>query len=98
MLTFVAIQVSSRMPEISRFFGIIIRMYFGDHNPPHFHAIYQDDTAEYDIHTLDVLRGQLPGRAHSLVLEWAWMHRSELLEDWRLASEMKEIKPIEPLK
>ncbi len=85
------------MPEISRFFGIIIRMYFKDHNPPHFHAIYQADTAEYDINTLEVLRGKLPNRAHSLVLEWASLHRGELLEDWKLASEMTEIKPIEPL-
>lgn len=68
------------MPEISRFFGIIIRMYFGDHNPPHFHVIYQEQTAEYDIHTLAVLRGSLPARAHAMVLEWASLHREELLE------------------
>ena len=86
------------MPEISRFFGIIIRMYFGDHNPPHFHAIYQDATAEYDIYTLSVINGALPARAHAMVLEWASLHRDELIEDWRLASEMKEIKKIEPLK
>lgn len=86
------------MPEISRFFGIIIRMYFGDHNPPHFHAIYQDATAEYDINTLSVINGGLPARAHAMVLEWASLHRDELIEDWRLASEMKEIKKIEPLK
>lgn len=86
------------MPEISRFFGIIIRMYFGDHNPPHFHAIYQDDTAEYNILTLEVIRGKIPNRAHSLVLEWASMYRNELLEDWKLASDMMEMKPIEPLK
>ena len=72
-------------------------MYFGDHNPPHFHAIYQEDTAEYDINTLEVIRGKLPSRAHSLVLEWASLHRVELMEDWQLAKEMKEIKPIEPL-
>ena len=86
------------MPEISRFFGIIIRMYFGDHNPPHFHAIYQEDTAEYDINTFAVIRGNLPARAHALVLEWASLHREELLEDWELAIEKKEIKKIEPLK
>ena len=86
------------MPEISRFFGIIIRMYFGDHNPPHFHAIYQDATAEYNINTLSVINGWLPARAHAMVLEWASLHRDELIEDWRLASEMKEIKKIEPLK
>jgi hypothetical protein len=85
------------MPEISRFFGIIIRMYFGDHNPPHFHAIYQNFTAEYNINTLIVIRGELPPRAHALVLEWASLHREELLEDWRLASEMLEVKKIDPL-
>lgn len=85
------------MPEISRFFGIIIRMYFGDHNPPHFHAIYQEYTAEYDINTLSVLRGALPPRAHAMVLEWASLHRTELLDDWRLATEKKEINKIEPL-
>jgi hypothetical protein len=86
------------MPELSRFFGIIIRMYFGDHNPPHFHAIYQEDTAEYDINTLLIIRGSLPYRAHAMVLEWASLHREELLEDWKLAIEKKEIKKIEPLK
>lgn len=85
------------MPEISRFFGIIIRMYFGDHNPPHFHAIYQEHTAEYDIMTLSVIRGELPSRAHAMVLEWASLHRDELLEDWHLASAMQEIKKIAPL-
>jgi hypothetical protein len=72
-------------------------MYFGDHNPPHFHAMYQDFSAEYNIRTLEVIRGYLPNRAHSLVLEWASMHRNELLEDWNLASEYLEVKPIDPL-
>jgi hypothetical protein len=72
-------------------------MYFGDHNPPHFHAIYQNFTAEYNINTLVVIRGELPPRAHALVLEWASLHREELLEDWRLASEMLEVKKIDPL-
>ncbi|MEX8548539.1 MAG: DUF4160 domain-containing protein [Mucilaginibacter sp.] len=86
------------MPEISRFFGIIIRMYFGDHNPPHFHAIYQEDVAEYDINTLTILVGSLPPRAHAMVLEWASLHRDELMENWKLATAMKEIHKIEPLK
>ena len=73
-------------------------MYFGDHNPPHFHAIYQEDTAEYDINTLEMIRGNLPARAHALVLEWASLYRAELLEDWELAVEKKEIKKIAPLK
>lgn len=86
------------MPEISRFFGIIIRIYFGDHNPPHFHAIYQEDSAEYEINTLTIIRGSLPSRAHAMVLEWASLHREELMDNWKLATEMKEIKKIEPLK
>lgn len=85
------------MPEISRFFGIIIRIYFGDHHPPHFHAIYQENTAEYDINTLEVIRGSLPKRAHAMVLEWASLHRTELIEDWKLARERKELFKIEPL-
>ena len=72
-------------------------MYFGDHNPPHFHAIYQDSSAEYDFLTLKILCGELPSRAHALVLEWASLHREELLEDWMLATEMKEVKRIAPL-
>ncbi len=86
------------MPEISRFFGIIIRIYFGDHNPPHFHAIYQEETAEYEIITLTIIRGSLPSRAHAMVLEWASFHREELMDNWKLATEMKEINKIEPLK
>ncbi len=72
-------------------------MYFGDHNLHHFHAIYQEFTAEYDINTLEAIQGNLPPRVHALVLEWASMHRAELLEDWQLATEMKEIKKIDPL-
>ena len=85
------------MPEVCRFFGIIIRMYFGDHDPPHFHAEYQDFHAEYDIKTLTVIRGSLPIRAHAMVLEWASLHREELIEDWQLAVNMLEIKKIAPL-
>lgn len=68
------------MPEISRFYGIIIiRMYFQDHNPPHFHVEYQGEQAEYSIKTLELLAGKLPNRANALVLEWASLHRDELL-------------------
>ncbi len=59
------------MPEICRFYGIIIRMYFGDHNPPHFHAEYQGKQAEYSIGTLEVIAGEISKRANALVLEWA---------------------------
>jgi hypothetical protein len=85
------------MPEISRFYGIIIRMYFADHNPPHFHAEYQGYKAEYDIQTLKLIIGELPQRAHALVLEWASLHREELLEDWNLASIPDTLKSIKPL-
>ena len=59
------------MPEICRFYGIIIRMYFGDHNPPHFHAEYQGKQAEYSIGTLEVIAGEISKRANALVPEWA---------------------------
>jgi len=85
------------MPEISRFYGIIIRMYYGNHNPPHFHAEYQEYKAEYNIQTLDIIAGQMPKRAHALVLEWASMHKKELKENWEKASIPDSINPIEPL-
>ncbi|WP_077132365.1 DUF4160 domain-containing protein [Spirosoma montaniterrae] len=69
------------MPEISRFYGIVITMYFSDHNPPHFHARYGDDKAEYDIQTLALLAGKLPKRTHFLVIEWAIEYREELLRN-----------------
>jgi hypothetical protein len=85
------------MPELSRFFGIIIRMFFNDHQPAHFHAIYQDHEALIAIESLDVLRGDLPRRALALVLEWAVLHREELRRDWQLAQSGQVPTPIEPL-
>jgi hypothetical protein len=85
------------MPEISRFYGIIIKMYFIDHNPPHFHAEYGGFRAEYSIRTLIVLTGKLPGRAHSLVMEWASIHKNELLENWSRAQKAENVKKIRPL-
>lgn len=85
------------MPEISRFFGIIIKMYYREHNPPHFHAEYQDFKAEYNINTLEIIGGELPKRANALVLEWAAEHRAELLDDWNRALEQKELLKINPL-
>ena len=72
-------------------------MYFADHHPPHFHAEYQEFKAEYDIQHLTVIAGELPKRAHALVLEWASAHRDELLINWNLASIPDALKPIEPL-
>lgn len=85
------------MPEISRFFGIIIRMYFQDHNPPHFHAEYGEYKAEYDIQTLQIINGTMHRRAHALVLEWAFQYREELIKDWELAALPTNLKPIDPL-
>ena len=66
------------MPEVSRFFGIVVRLFHGDHQPPHFHAIYEDHEALIEIETLAVYRGWLPRRALALVLEWAVLRRGEL--------------------
>jgi len=85
------------MPELCRFYGIIIRMYFLDHNPPHFHAIYQGSMAEFDIRTLEMIAGDLPSRAHALVLEWAAMHRTELMANWQKAMIPEPLAPIDPL-
>ena len=85
------------MPEICRFFGIVIAMYYNDHAPPHFHARYGDQKAIVAIESLTVLAGQLPPRALGLVAEWASMHKSELMEDWMLAREQVALKPISPL-
>jgi len=62
------------MPELSRFYGIVIQMYFGDHPPPHFHAIYGASKAIVDIESLSFIEGQLPPRARGLVIEWASIH------------------------
>ena len=85
------------MPTISEFFGIIIRMYFNDHPPAHFHAYYAEAEAIYIIQTLEVLAGGLPRRAHNLVLEWASEHRTELLADWSQAQHSQPLSPITPL-
>ncbi len=85
------------MPEISRFLGIIIKMFYNEHAPPHFHAEYNEFKAEIFIETLEIKEGRLPKRVYSLVLEWATEHRSELISDWNLAREKKSLNKIEPL-
>jgi hypothetical protein len=86
------------MPEISRFFGIIIYMYSDEHNPPHFHVKYGDQTAVININTLELTEGRLGRRALSLVLDWAELHQKELLEDWGLCQQSCLPKKIAPLK
>jgi hypothetical protein len=85
------------MPTISEFFGILIRMYWDDHPPPHFHAIYGEHEAQYNIETLDVINGSLPRRAHALVVEWASLHKSELMRNWARCQIPAPTIPIEPL-
>lgn len=85
------------MPEISRFFGIVVRMFFNDHSPPHFHAVYGDKEVLIEIETLRVYRGRLPNRAQAMVLEWAALHRDELLQDWERARSGRSLDPIQPL-
>ncbi len=86
------------MPSISEFFGIIIYIYYNDHAPPHFHAEYAEHEALFRIDTLELHSGSLPPRARALVLEWASLHRNELMEDWELARQglpLKEVPPLE---
>ena len=85
------------MPRVSEFFGIVIRMFYNDHRPPHFHAEYAEYEAVYRIDTLEVLRGGLPRRAHALVVEWTTLHRTELAENWNRARQMQSLRKIEPL-
>ncbi len=85
------------MPEISRVYGIIIKMYFLDHNPPHFHAEYQGMVAEFNIHTLEIIVGNLPARAKSLVIEWASAHKEELIANWQKARIPEPLITIAPL-
>ena len=70
------------MPVIARFYGIIIKMYFKEHGVPHFHAVYGEYNGVFDIHTLEVIEGDLPHRATRLILEWAKIYQNDLLEMW----------------
>lgn len=85
------------MPRISEFFGIAVFMYYNDHNPPHFHAEYAEHEALFAIETLAVLEGELPRRARSLVLEWAFLHREELRVNWERARQGLPLQSVEPL-
>jgi hypothetical protein len=86
------------VPEISRFFGIVITMFYNDHAPPHFHARYGQDRALINIEDGTVLRGYLPPRALGLVSEWTAMQKQALLENWELARQHAPLNLIEPLR
>ena len=85
------------MPEISRFYGIVIKMYHNDHAPPHLHAEYSGDEMLVGIDTLAVIAGKLPPRATGLVMEWAAEHQGDLQNAWNQARQMQPIDRIEPL-
>ena len=85
------------MPEICRFYGIIVAMFYDDHNPPHFHARYGKEYVAIEINPLRILEGHIPHRALGLVMEWASRHQKELMVDWRLAKKDRPPKKISPL-
>ena len=84
------------MPEISRFYGIIVRMFYNDHNPPHIHVEYQEYEAIVELES-GIVKGEMPRRALNLIYEWIDIHLEELLVDWELARELKPLKRIDPL-
>ncbi len=84
------------MPEISRFYGILIKMYFNEHNPPHFHAEYQDYKAIITIQK-GIVDGKMPKRALKLIFEWLELHKEELFEVWNSIEKTGEFNKIEPL-
>ncbi len=85
------------MPEISRFFGIIIAMYYNDHPPPHFHVRYGQQKAIIEIQSLSILEGKLSPRALGLVIEWASAHQAGLLQNWELARQQEPLASVQPL-
>ena len=85
------------MPTISIFYGILIQMFWNDHAPPHFHALYGEFEVLINIETLEIIQGNMPRRALSLVLAWATIHKADLKEDWRLCELRQAPKKIAPL-
>lgn len=82
------------MPEIARFYGIIIKLFFGDHPPAHFHAVYGEYVGLFNIDTLEMIEGDLPNRAKKLVVEWANMNKNELKQMWN-SQEFRKLPPLE---
>ena len=85
------------MPVISRFFGMVIRMFYNEHAPPHFHVEYAEYFAVINIRTLELTDGKLPRRALGLVLDWAELHEEELMRDWDLCQQHQQPLQIAPL-
>jgi len=85
------------MPVISRFYGIVIRMWFIRPFVAHFHAFYQDSELVVGINPLKILQGEAPRRVHAMVMEWATQHQPELLEAWSQLGRAQGAQPIQPL-
>ncbi len=84
------------MPVVSRFYGIVVFLNYRDHNPPHFHARYQDQEVIIEIQT-GVVTGSMSRRALQMLFEWAELHQDELMENWHRAREGRALLPIPPL-
>lgn len=85
------------MPEICRFYGIAIYIYYNEHQPPHFHAFYGEREALISIGNLSILAGVIPPRSLGLIIEWASIHKDELLKVWDQAANHQKLDKIEPL-
>jgi hypothetical protein len=85
------------MPEISRFLGVVVAMFYQEHNPPHFHVRYNKHKVAISIKDLAFLKGKLPPKVLGLVMEWASLHQQELLENWEAAKRWQILRPIAPL-
>ena len=85
------------MPQISYFLGVIIRMFYRDHNPPHFHAIYGNFEAIIDIEKNELISGYLPPRVLGLVTEWTALNQKGLMENWERARRQEHLESITPL-
>ena len=93
--TFVLLNTKEEnMPEIARFYGIVIKLFFGDHPPPHFHAVYGGTIGLFNIDTLEMIEGDLPNRAKKLVYEWASINKTELKQMWE-KQEFRKLPPLE---
>ncbi|MFI3219444.1 MAG: DUF4160 domain-containing protein [Methylococcales bacterium] len=82
------------MPVVTRFYGVIIKLFFGDHSPPHFHVVYGEYNALFSIETLEMIEGDLPNRARKMVIEWASSYQSELMTMWN-TQQFHHLPPLE---
>ncbi|MEX2140791.1 MAG: DUF4160 domain-containing protein [Pirellulales bacterium] len=89
--------MSETMPVISRFYGITIRMFYNDHAPPHFHAVYGEHELAVGIDPVMVLSGNAPKRVQTMVSEWAELRQAELLDNWYRGRRTDPFSPVDPL-